>query len=216
MEKSLSRYSPGEEIANSVTHGIGIVLAIAALCILTVFAASYGDVWHIVSVSVYGTTLILLYTASTLYHSIQEQSRKGIFQNLDHSAIYLLIAGTYTPFTLVSLRGYWGWWLFGVIWGLAVLGIVFQFLPLRRRKTVSMVLYIGMGWAVVAAIRPLIQSVEAGGIFFLISGGLAYTLGILFYAWEKMNYNHAVWHLFVLAGSVLHFFAVLLYIIPNS
>lgn len=216
MEKSLGRYSLGEEIANSITHGIGVVLAIAALCVLTLLAASHGDVWHVVSVSVYGTTLILLYTASTLYHSIQKQSIKDILRNLDHSAIYLLIAGTYTPFTLVSLRGPWGWWLFGVIWGLALLGIVFQFLPLRQRKIVSMILYFGMGWAVVAAIKPLLQSVEAGGILFLVLGGLAYTVGILFYAWEKMSYNHAVWHLFVLAGSVLHFVAVLFYVLPIS
>lgn len=216
MEKVLNRYTIGEEIANSITHGIGIVLAITALCVMTVFAVNCGDVWHVVSAGVFGTTLILLYTASTLYHSIQQPRVKGILRNLDHSAIYLLIAGTYTPFTLVSLRGPWGWWLFGVIWGFAVLGIIFQFLPLRRQKTLSMFLYIGMGWAVVVAIKPLIQSVEAGGIFFLVLGGLAYTTGILFYAWKKMNYNHAVWHLFVLAGSVLHFFAVLFYVVPTS
>ena len=214
MEKSLNRYSPGEEIANSITHGIGILLAIAALCVLTVFAGRYGNVWHVVSVSVYGTTLILLYTASTLYHSIQNHSVKGIFQILDHSAIYLLIAGTYTPFTLVNLRGPWGWWLFGVVWGIAILGIVFQLFPARRRKAVSMGLYIGMGWVIIVAIKPLIQSVETGGIALLVSGGLAYTAGILFYAWKKMKFHHAVWHIFVLAGSVLHFFAVLFYVVP--
>ena len=216
MEKRFNRYSLGEEIANSITHGIGILLAIAALCILTVFADRYGNVWHVVSVSVYGTTLILLYTASTLYHSIQKQSLKGFFQNLDHSAIYLLIAGTYTPFTLVSLHGSWGWGLFGVIWGLAVLGIVFQFVPARHRKAVSLVLYLGMGWSVVVAVKPLVQSVEAGGLLFLVLGGLAYTIGVFFYVREKMNYNHAIWHLFVLAGSILHFFAVLFYVVPLS
>lgn len=216
MEKSFNRYSLGEEIANSITHGVGILLAIAALCILTVFASRYGNAWHVVSVSVYGATLIMLYTASTLYHSIQNQRAKGFFQNLDHAAIYLLIAGTYTPFTLVSLRGPWGWGLFAVIWGLAVLGIVLQFVPMGKRKSISMMLYIGMGWAIIAAIKPLIRSVEAGGILFLVLGGLAYTIGILFYAWKKQNYSHAVWHLFVLAGSVLHFFAVLLYVVPIS
>ena len=216
MENSLNRYSSGEEIANSITHGIGILLAIAALCILTVLAARYGDIWRVVSVSVYGATLILLYTASTLYHSIQKQSLKGFLQNLDHSAIYLLIAGTYTPFTLISLRGPWGWGLFGVVWGLAVLGIVLQFMPAKQRKTVSLMLYVGMGWSVVAAVKPLVQAVDTGGILFLVLGGLAYTLGIFFYVRDKMNYNHAVWHLFVLAGSILHFIAVLFYVVPIS
>jgi hemolysin III len=214
METSLNHYSPGEELANSITHGIGIVLAIAALGTMTAFAGIYGNVWHIVSVSIYGTTLILLYTASTLYHSIQSPRVKKILQVLDHSAIYLLIAGTYTPFTLVSLRGPWGWWLFGVIWGFAVLGAVVQFSLMRRWQAVSLGLYIGMGWAIVVAIKPLIVSVATGGIVLLVLGGLAYTTGILFYCWEKLKFNHAVWHLFVLTGSILHFFAVLFYVVP--
>ena len=214
MVTSIKQYSIGEEIANSITHGIGIVLAIAALGILTAFAGAYGDVRHVVSVSIYGTTLVLLYTASTLYHSIQNPHAKGILQVLDHSAIYLLIAGTYTPFTLVSLRGPWGWWLFGVIWGFAVLGVVFQLSLLRRWRAVSLCLYIGMGWVVVVAIKPLIVSVATGGIVFLVLGGLAYTAGILFYCWEKLKYHHAIWHLFVLTGSILHFFAVLFYVVP--
>ncbi len=215
METSLNRYSLGEDIANSVTHGIGIILSITALSILTAFAGIYGNVWHIVSVSIYGTTLILLYTASTLYHSIQNYRAKSILRILDHSAIYLLIAGTYTPFALVSLRGPWGWWLFGVVWGVAVLGIVFQLSQMRRWRAMSMSLYIVMGWAVVVVIKPMILSVATSGIVLLLSGGLAYTAGILFYAWEKLKFHHAVWHLFVLAGSVLHFLAVLLYVIPT-
>ena len=214
METSLNRYSLGEEIANSITHGIGIVLAIAALGILTAFAGIYGNSWHIVSVSIYGTTMILLYTASTLYHSVQHPRVKRILRVLDHSAIYLLIAGTYTPFTLVSLRGPWGWWLFGIIWGFAVIGVVLQFSLRRRWRAVSLGLYIGMGWAIVVAIKPLIVSVAAGGIVFLILGGLAYTTGTLFYGWKKLKFHHAVWHLFVLTGTVLHFFAVLFYVIP--
>jgi len=214
MVASIKQYSIGEEIANSITHGIGIVLAIAALGILTAFAGAYGDVRHVVSVSIYGTTLVLLYTASTLYHSIQNPHAKSILQVLDHAAIYLLIAGTYTPFTLVSLRGPWGWWLFGVIWGLAVLGVVFQLSLLRRWRAVSLCLYIGMGWVVVVAIKPLIVSVATGGIVFLVLGGLAYTAGVLFYCWEKLKYHHAIWHLFVLAGSIFHFFAVLFYVVP--
>jgi hemolysin III len=214
METRLNRSNPGEEIANSITHGIGIVLAIAALVVLTVFSGIYGNARHIVSVSVYGATLILLYTASTLYHSIQQPRVKSILQILDHSAIYLLIAGTYTPFTLVNLRGPWGWSLFGVIWGFAIVGMVFQLSPMRRWHAVSLGLYIGMGWAVVVAIKPLIASVAVGGIVFLVLGGLAYTAGILFYGWKKLKYHHAIWHLFVLAGSILHFFAVLFYVVP--
>jgi len=214
MVTSIKQYSIGEEIANSITHGIGILLAIAALGILTAFAGAYGDVWHVVSVSIYSTTLVLLYTASTLYHSIQNPHAKDILQVLDHSAIYLLIAGTYTPFALVSLRGPWGWWLFGVIWGLAVLGVVFQLSLLRRWRAVSLCLYIGMGWVVVVAIKPLIASVATGGIVFLVLGGLAYTVGVLFYCWEKLKFHHAIWHLFVLAGSILHFFSVLFYVVP--
>ena len=216
METNIKHYSMAEEIANSITHGIGIVLAIAALGILTAFAGIYGNVWHIVSVSIYGTTLVLLYTASTLYHSIQKPHAKGILQILDHAAIYLLIAGTYTPFTLVSLRGPWGWWLFGVIWGLAALGLVFQLSMLKRWQALSLGLYIGMGWVVVVAIKPLIVSVATGGIVFLVLGGLAYTTGILFYCWKTLKYHHAIWHLFVLAGSILHFFSILFYVVPVS
>jgi len=157
---------------------------------------------------------VLLYTASTLYHSIQNPHAKGIFQILDHAAIYLLIAGTYTPFMLVSLRGPWGWWLFGVIWGLAILGLVLQLPVMKRWRVVSLGLYIGMGWVVVVAIKPLIVSVETGGIIFLVLGGLSYTVGVLFYCWGKMKFSHAIWHLFVLAGSILHFFSILFYVVP--
>ena len=216
METRVKNYSCGEEIANSITHGIGIVLAITALGVLTAFAAIYGNARHMVSVSIYGATMILLYTASTLYHSIQYPRAKSILQVLDHSAIYLLIAGTYTPFTLVSLRGEWGWWLFGVIWGLALFGVVFQLSSMRRWQTVSLGLYIGMGWAIVVAIRPLIAAVPPGGIVFLILGGLAYTTGIPFYCWKNLKFHHAVWHLFVLTGTILHFFAVLFYVLPMS
>ena len=214
VETHLKNYSAGEEIANSVTHGVGILLAIAALGILIACASIYGNAWHIVSVSVYGATLVLLYTASTLYHSIQHPRRKRILQGLDHAAIYILIAGTYTPFTLVNLRGPWGWSLFGVIWVAAILGVVCRLMLPRRLRAVSLGVYIGMGWAVVVAIKPLIASVASGGVVLLILGGLAYTAGILFYGWEKLKYHHAVWHVFVLAGSILHFFAVLFYVVP--
>lgn len=214
MESSLNRYSIKEEIANSITHGIGIVLAIGALGILATFAGIYGNPWHVISVSVYGFTLILLYTASTLYHSIQDPRAKNIFQILDHSAIYMLIAGTYTPFTLVNLRGPWGWSLFAVVWCLAFIGTAIQLSRMERWRVVSLVLYVGMGWTVLVAIKPLISSVATGGLILLLLGGLAYTFGIVFYRWKSLKFHHAVWHIFVLTGSILHFFAVLYFVIP--
>ena len=209
-----ARYTLGEEIANSITHGIGLVLSIVGLAVLTAYASLYGSAWHIISCVIFGTTLVLLYTASTLYHSIQTPRVKQVMRVLDHSAIFLLIAGTYTPFTLVSLRGPWGWTLFGIVWGLAAVGILFQTTLLQRWVVASILLYVGMGWVVVAAIKPLLAAVAPGGIILLVLGGLAYTSGIGFYVKRSMRYHHAIWHGFVLAGSVLHFFAVLFYVIP--
>jgi hemolysin III len=211
---SKPRYSIGEEIANSVTHGVGVVLSIGGLAVLTAFASLLGNVWHIVSSSIFGATLILLYTSSTLYHSIQLPRVKRILQVLDHSAIFLLIAGTYTPFTLVSLRGAWGWTLFGAVWGLAVLGIVFQVTRLRRWPIISLALYVGMGWAVIVATKPLLAAIDPGGLLLLLIGGLSYTAGIGFYVWRRLPYHHAIWHVFVLTGSAFHYFAVLFYVIP--
>jgi len=214
VKMEAARYTPGEEIANSITHGVGLVLSIAGLGVLTAYASLFGTIWHIVSCVIFGTTLILLYTASTLYHSIQAPRAKSIMRVLDHSAIFLLIAGTYTPFTLVSLRGVWGWTLFGVIWGLAAIGILFQTTLLHRWVAASLLLYVGMGWVVVAAIKPMLAAVAPGGLLLLLLGGLAYTSGIGFYVRRSMRYHHAIWHGFVLAGSALHFFAVLFYVIP--
>lgn len=213
-EHPSSRYTLGEEIANSVIHGVGIVLGIAGLGVLTAFASLYGDAWHIVGCSVFGAALILLYTASTLYHSIPLPRVKAVLRTLDHSAIFVLIAGTYTPFLLVNLRGPWGWSLFGAIWGLALVGIVLRIVRGRRSTLLSVGLYVGMGWAVVAAIEPMLNSVAPGGLLLLLLGGLAYTLGIVFYAWKRLPYHHAIWHGFVLAGSISHFFAILFYVIP--
>ena len=213
-EHPSSRYTLGEEIANSVIHGVGIVLGIAGLGVLTAFASLYGDAWHIVGCSVFGAALILLYTASTLYHSIPLPRVKAVLRTLDHSAIFVLIAGTYTPFLLVNLRGPWGWSLFGVIWGLALVGIVLRIVRGRRSTLLSVGLYVGMGWAGVAAIEPMLNSVAPGGLLLLLLGGLAYTLGIVFYAWKRLPYHHAIWHGFVLAGSISHFFAILFYVIP--
>ena len=213
---SPSRYTKGEEIANSITHGLGTALAIGGLVVLIVFAALYGNAWHVVSCSIFGAALILLYLASTLYHAIQHPGAKSILRILDHSAILVLIAGTYTPITLVSLRGPWGWTLFGIIWSLAVLGILIETTKLRRFRGGLIALYVIMGWAVVAAVKPMILNVGSGGLWLLLSGGLAYTGGIAFYLWDRLPYNHAIWHLFVLAGSTLHYFAVLFYIIPGA
>ncbi|WP_226643396.1 PAQR family membrane homeostasis protein TrhA [Microbulbifer variabilis] len=209
-----SRYSFAEEIANSVTHGVGAVLAIAGLGVLIGFAALRGDAWHIVSSSVYASTLILCFLASTLYHAVSHIGAKSILRTLDHTSIFLLIAGTYTPFTLVTLRGPWGWWLFGIIWGLALLGLIIQFTPLKKIRALSITLSALMGWVVIAAIKPLANSLETGGLWLLVLGGLCYTGGIAFYLWRSLRFHHAIWHLFVLAGGILHFFAVLFYVIP--
>jgi hemolysin III len=208
-------YSLGEEIANCVTHGVGAALSVAGLVLLVVFAALYGDAWHVASVAVYGTTLILLYTASTVYHACKGEKAKHVTKILDHSSIFLLIAGTYTPFTLVTLRGPWGWALFGVVWGLAVAGVVFKALFVRRLKVLSVAIYLLMGWLVVTAAGPLMRGLPKGGLALLLAGGLAYTAGTVFYALKKVPYMHSVWHLFVLAGSALHFFAVLFFVIPR-
>jgi hemolysin III len=208
------QYSLGEEVANSVIHGAGVLLAIGGLAVLAVLASLFGTAWHVVSVSIYGATLVFMYATSTLYHAIPAPRAKAVLRVLDHAAIFMLIAGTYTPFALVNLRGSWGWTLFGVIWALALLGIMLQVRLLRRAKWVNALLYVAMGWAVLVAIEPLAASVATGGLVLLVAGGLAYTLGTLFYVWRQLKFHHAIWHGFVLLGSVLHFFAVLFYVIP--
>ncbi len=208
-------YSAREEIAHSAIHGLGVALSVAGLIVLMLTAGRTGDVWNIAASAVFGVTLILLYVASTLYHSIPSARAKAVLRVLDHAAIYLLIAGTYTPFTLVSLRGPWGWTLFAMIWGLALVGIALKVTAMGRFRGVSLALYLGMGWLVVVALKPLIAAVGQGGLLLLVLGGLSYTLGVAFYVWRRLPYHHAVWHVFVLAGSVFHFFAVLLYVAPR-
>lgn len=206
-----------EEIANSVTHAIGVVLAALGLFFLLLFAVTSGDAWKIVSCSIYGTTLVVLYAASTLYHGFQRPRLKKILRIIDHSAIYLLIAGTYTPFTLVTLRGTWGWVLFGIIWGMAFCGIVFKFFWVDRFKIVSVLSYLLMGWLAVIAIKQLLVLIPIPGFLWIVAGGLFYTVGVLFYTHEqKWRYSHAIWHLFVLAGSICHYFAVLFYVVPKA
>ncbi|HED34947.1 MAG TPA: hemolysin III family protein [Gammaproteobacteria bacterium] len=207
-------YTVAEEVAHTLTHGLGMLLSIAGLAVLVGFSNMNGDAWHVTSTSIFGATLVLLYGISTLYHGIQHPSLKAFLQKMDHAAIYLLIAGTYTPFLLVSLRGVWGWSLFGVIWSLAVVGVLLEFIPRKRYERTALALYLGMGWIIVLAIQPMIESVAPGGLYLLVAGGLAYTLGVVFFVWEKLAFNHAIWHVFVLAGSVLHYFAILLYVVP--
>jgi hemolysin III len=210
----LPHYSVSEEIANSVTHGLGIVLSIAGLAVLTALAAAFGGMRHIVSCGIFGVSLILLYSASTLYHSVPVPRAKAVLRVLDHSAIFLVIAGTYTPFLLVNLSGAWGWTLLTVIWGLAILGIALQKILIRQNAVVTALPYIGMGWLAVIGLKPMLENVAPGGIALLVAGGIAYTVGVLFFVWRRMPFHHAVWHLFVMAGSAFHFFAVLFYVIP--
>lgn len=204
-----------EEVMNAVTHGIGTLLSVAGLVLLTVLAYLHGDIWHLISFSIYGTTLVLLYLSSTLYHSFTNEKVKKIFKVFDHSAIYLLIAGTYTPFTLVPLHGVLGWTIFGLVWGFAVIGIALKIFFTGRFKLLSTLCYLGMGWFIVFAIKPLLATVPALGMTWLLVGGLFYTLGSIFYLWKRLPYNHAIWHLFVLAGSISHFIAVFFYILPT-
>lgn len=209
-----AQYSPAEELANSLTHGLAALLSIAGLVVMVVYASINGNAWHIVSSSIYGASLIVLFTASTFYHAISQPFFKYWLRKIDHASIYLLIAGSYTPFLLVSLRGPWGWTLFGVIWSVAAIGILLEFIDSQRFRKLSIVLYLGLGWLVVIAIKPMLDNVPTGGLLLLLLGGLFYSFGVIFYLKKKMLFHHAVWHLFVMAGSVLHFFSVLFYVIP--
>ncbi len=204
------KQSLGEEIANSITHGTGVGLSIAALVILVVLAARQSDAWKVVSFSIYGATMITLYLASTLYHAFPQPRLKSFFRILDHSSIFLLIAGTYTPVTLGILHDGLGWTMFGVIWGLAIAGINFKIFALGKLKMLSVLIYILMGWMVIIAIKPLSRATPPAFLGWMLAGGLSYTLGVTFYAMKKLPYHHAVWHLFVLGGSVCHFFGMLL------
>ncbi len=206
-----------EEIANSITHGLGAILSVAGVSVLLSFAVLRGGgAWVVVACSVYGASLVLLYTTSTLYHSFPWPGVKRLFRVLDHSAIFILIAGTYTPFTLVSLRGEWGWSLFGVMWGLAILGISTKPFTIDRIPFLSTVIYVAMGWMIVIAIKPVLAAVPVLGLVYIFAGGMAYTLGTIFYGWKRLPLHHALWHLFVLAGSILHFLAVWVSVIPAA
>lgn len=214
MMKIIAReYSKREEFWNVLTHGFGLALSIPALVLLVVFASIYGTAWHIVSFSIYGATLVTLYAASTLFHATKKKKTRLRLNVFDHSSIFLLIAGTYTPFLLVTLRGPWGWSLFGVIWGLAISGAILKLFFTGRFDKISTAIYVLMGWLIIIAIKPLIESFTGPGLIWLMAGGLSYSLGAIFYLLNKLPYNHAVFHVFVLLGSIAHFIAVFFYVL---
>ncbi|HEU4796807.1 MAG TPA: hemolysin III family protein [Pyrinomonadaceae bacterium] len=211
MSDTLPALSVGEEIANSISHGLGLILALIALPILVVSATEVGSTPFTVGVVVFGATMVLLYLASTLYHAITHHSAKQFFRLFDHSAIFLLIAGSYTPFTLGVLRGAWGWTLLVIVWSLAIAGIILKAVPRTRHSWFCMVLYLAMGWLAIVAIKPIWELVPVPGILLILAGGVAYTGGLAFFAAQRLRYAHFIWHLFVLAGTTCHFFAVLWY-----
>ena len=205
-----------EEMMNAVTHGVGALFSLVGFVVLTASAYMYGTVWHLISFAVYGFSLFLLYLVSTLYHSFRNEKLKYIFRICDHSAIYLLIAGTYTPFSLVLLHGFVGWIIFGVVWALAVLGVMLKIFFGARLKVMSTICYLLMGWLIVVVIKPVAAALPAEGLFWLVGGGVLYTIGSFFYLNRRIPYHHAVWHLFVMAGSIAHFVVVFYYVLPVS
>ncbi len=209
------RYTLGEEIFNSVSHGVGSLLSVAGTAVLVVLAALRGNVWAVVSSAIYGFSLILLYTMSTLYHAITNGRAKSFFRIMDHDTIFFLIAGTYTPITLIPLRGAIGWVLFGVIWGAAVLGIVMNSIDLEKFRKPSVICYVLMGWAVIFAIKPMLKHCVPLSLWFLLIGGLCYTVGVIFYSMKSKRYFHSVWHLFTIAGSAFHYFSVMLMVLNS-
>lgn len=205
-----------EEVLNSITHGVGLVLSIVGLAVLVTLAALRGNAWHIVGCSVFGGTLVTLYASSTLYHGFRRKKLKQFFRVMDHVCIFLLIAGTYTPFTLTVLRGAFGWTLFGMVWTFAVVGIVTKLIMRKKYLSESAMPYVVMGCMALIAIKPIFESLPTGGLVLLGAGGLAYLVGVIFYARDSIPYFHTIWHLFVLAGSICHYFAVMFYVLPAS
>lgn len=210
----VSGQSPAEEVANVLTHGLGLLLSIAGVAVLIVLASIHGNAWHIVGTSVYGATLIMVYVASTLYHGSRSIGVKKMLRDVDQVVIFLLIAGTYTPFTLGPLNGGWGWSLFGVVWGVSVLGILLKVLFNGRFRAMSVPIYLGLGWLCVVAVVPLMNNLSPAGLLWLAFGGAAYSLGTIFIMWRKLPFNHAIWHLTVILGSALHYFAIMFYVVP--
>ena len=213
MKINAKKYPKGEERINVITHAIGFVMSIAALTLLVVFASLKGTVWHIVSFAIYGASLVILYFASTVFHLSENQKIRNHLNIFDHAAIFLLIAGTYTPFALVTLHGPWGWTIFGIVWGLAIAGIILKLFYTGRFNTLSTLMYIAMGWLIVIAIKPLIAALPFEGLMWLLAGGLSYSVGAVFFLIDKLPYNHAIFHVFVVVGSACHFIAVFWYVL---
>ena len=216
LPTTLHPETPAEEIASTITHGIGVIFAASALTILVTLASVHGDARRIVTFSIYGTTLLLAYLASTIYHTVRRERWKHWLRVVDHSAIYGLIAGTYTPVLLVTLRGAWGWSLFGVLWGMTLAGTIMKLFFVHRFELLSTAVYVMMGWVGLVAAKPFFVALPGGALWWLVAGGIAYTGGVIFFLWDRLPFNHAIWHLFVIAGSVCHFFAVLLYVLPGK
>jgi hemolysin III len=208
-------YTFSEELANSITHGVGWALAIVAMVLLVVFSSLHGDAWHIVSCSIFGAGLVLMYTNSTMYHSLTNKTAKKVFKILDHSSIFFLIAATYTAYTLTVIRGPWGWTLFGIVWGGFAFGTIMKIFFAGRFKLLSISIYILLGWCVIIAIKPIIENLTFPGFLLLGAGGIAYSIGAIIYAKKKVKYSHAVWHVYVIIGSLFHFLSVFLYVIPR-
>ena len=209
-------YSPLEESINIISHAIGLIFSIVALVLLVRHASLHGNIWHVVSFAIFGASLISLYAASTLYHSARKPELRHRFRIIDHATIYLLIAGTYTPFALVTLNGPTGWTLFGFSWGMAITGIILKLFHTGRYNLVSTLMYVFMGWIIVFAIKPLINNLSSDGLFWLVAGGMAYTTGAILYSIKKIKFNHSIFHLFVLVGSFCHFVAVYFYVLPTE
>lgn len=207
-EKVYRKLSAGEELINSITHGLGALLSIAALVVLIIIAGRNNDFWQLISFSIYGSTLVILYLSSTLYHSFTRPKLKNLFARFDHVSIFLLIAGTYTPILLISIRGIWGWTLLIIIWTVALIGAVIRSIYLHRFRKLMVAIYLLMGWMFVLAGKQIYLNLETESLVFLLLGGIAYSGGVVFYLWRKLPYSHGIWHLFVLAGSILHFFAI--------
>jgi len=214
MKTITQTYPFWEEFVNVLSHGVGLLLSIAALTLMVVFASLDGNAWHIVGAAIFGASLVVLYLASTLFHGVRKPDVRRWLNVFDHAAIYILIAGTYTPFLLVTLNGAWGWSLFGVIWGLAIAGVVFKIFFTGRFNAVSTIVYVLMGWLIVIAIVPLFENLPTAGLIWLVAGGISYSVGAVFFMFDRLPFNHAIFHFLVLGGSVCHFFAVFLYVIP--
>ncbi len=209
MSKFGKQYTLGEEIFSSVSHGIGTLLAVGGTVVLIILAALFSDVWAVVGSAIYGGSLIMLYTMSTLYHAITNEKAKSFFQVMDHTTIFFLIAGTYTPITLTILRGSLGWVLFGIVWGAAALGITLNAIDLKRFSKPSVACYIAMGWVIIIAIKPLLEVMTPLSLWLLVAGGVFYTVGVIFYAIKKIKYFHSIWHIFTILGSTCHYFSIL-------